>query len=52
MIENHEITAEQIAASIKITKRRVESNISHLKKTGVVERVGARKNGRWVVTLK
>jgi predicted HTH transcriptional regulator len=34
---------------MKITKRRVEYNISQLKKTGTVERNGADKNGHWVV---
>ena len=49
MIENPIITAEQISDIIGITKRRVESNISQLKKAELVEREGARRNGRWIV---
>jgi predicted HTH transcriptional regulator len=49
MTENPEISAEQIANSIKTTKRRVEYHIHQLKKTGRVERIGADKNGHWVV---
>jgi ATP-dependent DNA helicase RecG len=49
MITNPEITAEQIAESIGITKRQIEANISKLKASGIVERIGARKKGRWVV---
>ena len=49
MLETPEVTAGQIAEDIGITKRRVESNISQLKALGVLERVGARKSGRWVV---
>jgi ATP-dependent DNA helicase RecG len=49
MITNHEVTAEQIAEAIGITKRQIEANISKLKTLGIVERIGARKKGRWVV---
>ena len=49
MVENPEITAEQIAGSIKTTKRRVEYYIDQLKEAGLVERVGAKKTGRWIV---
>jgi len=52
MIENPKVTAEQIANSMETTKRRVEYNISQLKKAGTVERIGADKNGYWVVNLK
>ena len=49
IIENPEITIEQIARLIQVTKRSVEGNISQLKKIGIIERVGARKKGYWVV---
>ncbi|MCL2295348.1 MAG: putative DNA binding domain-containing protein [Spirochaetes bacterium] len=49
MIENPEITAEKIAGTIQITKRRVEYNVAQLKKSGVIERVGADKTGKWIV---
>ena len=49
MIENPHITAEQIANSLKTTKRRVEYHINILKKTGIIERIGPDKNGRWFV---
>jgi ATP-dependent DNA helicase RecG len=52
MIENPSITAEQISDIVGITKRRVESNISQLKKAELIERDGARRNGRWVVNVK
>jgi len=51
MIENPAITAEQIAGAVGITKRRVESNISQLKKAGLVERKGARRYGCWIVKI-
>ena len=49
MTERPSITAKEIAESIEITQRRVESNISQLKAAGIIERTGTRKNGHWVV---
>jgi predicted HTH transcriptional regulator len=49
MTKNPEITAEQIANTVKTTKRRVEHYINQLKKAGTVERIGADKNGHWLV---
>ena len=51
MTDNPSVTAEQIASVVGITKRRVESNISKLKKDGYIERIGARKAGHWVVKI-
>jgi ATP-dependent DNA helicase RecG len=47
--ENQDITAEQISNLIKTTKRRVEYYITQLKKAGLIERIGADKNGYWIV---
>jgi ATP-dependent DNA helicase RecG len=49
LIKNPEITAEQLADSIGITKRRIESNLSQLRINGFIDRLGAKKNGRWIV---
>jgi ATP-dependent DNA helicase RecG len=43
------VTAEQIAEEIGISKRQIETNISKLKASGVVERTGSRKSGQWNV---
>jgi ATP-dependent DNA helicase RecG len=51
MAKNPDITAAQIAETVGITKRRVESNISQLKALGFVKRIGARKSGHWVIEL-
>ena len=47
--ENPEATIPATTEALEMTKRTVENNISSLKKLGLVEREGARKNGRWVV---
>ena len=50
MVAKSEITAEQIAESIGVTKRQIELSISKLKELGIISREGARKNGRWIVS--
>ena len=47
--ENSKITVEQIAGSLKTTKRRIEYYINQLKKSGLVKCVGSKKTGHWVV---
>jgi ATP-dependent DNA helicase RecG len=49
MLEAPAITAKTIAENIGMTLRGVQKNIDALKKMGFVERVGGRKDGRWVV---
>jgi len=44
-----EITLSELADELNITKRQAERIAAELKRTGAVERVGARKNGRWKV---
>ena len=48
MIENPSITAEMLSAEIGITERNIRSNIKKLREAGLVDRVGADKNGDWV----
>ena len=49
LVENPRTTISAIAETLSMTKRNIENHISQLKKSGVVEREGARKNGRWIV---
>ena len=49
MLSNPHITAQAMADILNLTKRNVEYAIKALKAAGLVERVGAAKNGRWVV---
>ena len=46
---NPKATMSTIAEALDMTKRNVENNISQLKKAGLIEREGARKNGKWIV---
>ena len=47
--KNPFITAVEIAHKINISKTAVENNIAKLKEIGVLQRVGARKNGYWKI---
>jgi predicted HTH transcriptional regulator len=38
-----------MAESIGVSSRTVEKHIAKLKKAGIIERVGSRKEGKWKV---
>jgi Fic family protein len=47
--ENRAITAAQLAGRIGIARRNIETNLAQLKKTGLLRRVGAKRNGHWEI---
>ena len=49
MREHPTISAKTIGVRIGMSQRGVQNNIDILKKTGLVERVGAARGGKWVV---
>ena len=49
VLEKPMITTQVIADSLNFTRRKVDYHINQLKKAGLVEREGAKKNGRWIV---
>ena len=49
IIENENYTAEQLAVVLNVTVRTVERNMSNLQKKGVIQRIGAKKVGKWIV---
>ena len=49
LINNPEMTAEEIAIEVGVTKRTVERTLVNLKKKGLIERIGSNKNGSWAV---
>jgi len=48
MAENPRITIKTISAKLEINERNVKNNIKLLKDAGIVERIGANKNGKWI----
>lgn len=49
IIDNPKITAKELAARLSVTQRHAERLFASLKKNGLIMRVGANKNGVWVV---
>lgn len=51
MREDASISARQLAEQCGMSARQIEKYIAELKKKGVLQREGARKNGKWKVLL-
>jgi len=51
MLKTPSITAEQLSAEIGITERHIRTNIKKLKDSTLIDRVGADKNGDWIVKI-
>jgi len=49
LTETPDIKTQALADLLGKSKRTVESNISKLKKSGLIKREGAKKTGRWIV---
>ena len=47
---NPEITIQEIAKSSGLTTRTIERKIAELKSYGILQRVGGRKEGYWVLS--
>jgi biotin operon repressor len=47
--ENQHVTMSELSAAVGISTRKIEANVQKLKAMGLIERVGARKNGYWMV---
>jgi len=49
ILKNNKITAQRLAREIGISQRKIEENISKLKATGILKRIGPAKGGHWQV---
>jgi predicted HTH transcriptional regulator len=47
--KDKEITATKLADLLKITEKTVKRTVKILKEKGMIERIGADKNGYWIV---
>jgi len=45
------ITANELSEKVGISQRKIEENLSKLKKLNVIERVGADRGGHWKVLI-
>ena len=49
MVKNPNISARDLSDIIGISQRKIEENISKLKKKGILERIGPAKGGHWEI---
>jgi predicted DNA-binding transcriptional regulator YafY len=49
MREDKNLSLAEMATRMGVEQRTIKRDVAHLKQMGVVERVGANKNGYWVV---
>ncbi|NLY73537.1 MAG: MarR family transcriptional regulator [Tissierellia bacterium] len=49
LIENTAYNAEELAEKIGVTKRTIERTFVSLQEKGFLERVGSKRDGRWMV---
>ena len=47
--KNPKITSEELAEIVGISSRKIRDNMKKLKDTGILKRVGGRKEGRWEI---
>lgn len=51
LCENNRYTYDELAGKLDKTRETIRTNLRSLEKSGLIERVGADKNGHWRVTL-
>lgn len=47
--ENPNITQTQMATALNLTRDGISYNIKQMKDNGIIERIGATKNGKWII---
>ncbi|MBQ9274170.1 MAG: putative DNA binding domain-containing protein [Succinivibrio sp.] len=49
LLDNATVTAQNLAAKIGVTRRTIERALANLKTKGIIERIGSRNKGSWLV---
>lgn len=49
LLDNATVTAQNLAAKIGVTRRTIERALANLKTKGIIERIGSRNEGSWLV---
>ena len=49
LIEDSTYTSEELAEKIGLTKRAIERTFASLQNKKVIERIGSKRDGRWIV---
>ncbi|MDO5150896.1 MAG: winged helix-turn-helix transcriptional regulator, partial [Oscillospiraceae bacterium] len=49
LIEAPDLTSDELADKINVTRRTIERATSNLQKKGLIERIGSKRAGKWLV---
>ena len=49
LVKNSDMMADELADAIGVTVRTIQRAYSSLQKKGYLERIGSKKNGKWIV---
>lgn len=49
ILQNPNITLDEIAAHLSVTRRSIEKKIKELRDTGIIKRTGSNKSGHWTI---
>ncbi|MDD6082004.1 MAG: putative DNA binding domain-containing protein [Oscillospiraceae bacterium] len=49
LIETPDLTSDELAEKINVTRRTIERGTSNLQKKGIIERIGSKRAGKWLV---
>ena len=49
LVKNPKYTSDELAAEIGVTKRTIERAFISLQKKKVIERIGSKRDGSWIV---
>ena len=49
MVENPSITSTELAEKVGVTKRTIERTFKSLHKKKMIERIGSKRDGNWIV---
>ena len=48
-MQNDSVTAKELAEKLSVNEKTIKRALIKLKELGIIERIGADKNGHWVV---
>ena len=49
LLKNSSLTSNEVAEKVGVTKRTIERNYKSLQEKNIIERVGSKRNGNWIV---
>ena len=51
LLENSSLTLTEIAEKVGVTKRTIERNFKSLQEKKIIERIGSKRDGNWIIVI-